>query len=52
MDMYAMGVILYMVITGHRPMLSREAKELSYSHYEAHEYPHMKVTARKTDGCT
>jgi hypothetical protein len=43
MDMYAMGVILYMVFTGHRPMLNREAKDLLYSHYEAHEYPHMKV---------
>ena len=43
MDMFAVGVILYTVIAGHRPMLAKEANNLAYAHYEAHEYPHMKV---------
>jgi hypothetical protein len=43
MDLFAMGVMLYMVITGRRPMGSREANTLTYNCYEAWEYPHMKV---------
>ena len=43
MDMFAMGVVLYMMITGHRPMTKDEANTLQYDKYEGSEYPMMKV---------
>jgi serine/threonine protein kinase len=41
MDMYALGVLLFVMLTGHKPMKSDQARKLSYSKLQAHEYPKM-----------
>jgi serine/threonine protein kinase len=41
MDMFSLGVILFIMLTGHKPMTSEQAKNLAYSAFEAHEYPKM-----------
>lgn len=41
MDMYSLGVVLFVMLTGHKPMKSEEARTLAYSKYEADEYPKM-----------
>ena len=41
MDMYSLGVMLFVMLTGHKPMKSDEARNLSYSAYEANQYPKM-----------
>ena len=43
LDMYALGIVLFLAITGHRPMTAKEANMLKYADLEAHEYPNMKV---------
>jgi hypothetical protein len=43
LDMFAVGVMLYITITGRRPMTNRQANTLSYSKFEAWDYPHMHV---------
>ena len=45
LDMFAVGVMLYITITGRRPMTNRQANTLTYSTFEAWEYPHMHVRA-------
>lgn len=42
-DMFAVGVMLYITITGRRPMTNRQANTLTYSKFEAWDYPHMHV---------
>lgn len=41
--MFAMGVMLYIILTGRRPMTNRQANTLTYSTFEAWDYPHMRV---------
>ena len=41
MDAFALGVILFIMLTGHKPMRTEQAAKLSYSSLEAHEYPRM-----------
>jgi serine/threonine protein kinase len=41
MDLFALGVILFIMLTGQKPMTTVQASELSYSSFEAHEYPRM-----------
>lgn len=41
MDVFALGVILFIMLTGHKPMKTEQASNLSYSTFEAHEYPRM-----------
>ena len=43
LDMFAVGVMLFITITGRRPMTNRQANTLTYSTLEAWEYPHMHV---------
>eukprot|EP00892_Ulva_mutabilis_P004565 jgi/Ulvmu1/2480/UM137_0006.1 len=43
LDMFALGVILYICIAGRRPMTPKQANTLTYSHYEASEYPNMET---------
>ena len=43
MDMFAMGVTLYVAITGHRPMRTQQANTLGYANFEAHAYPNMQA---------
>eukprot|EP00892_Ulva_mutabilis_P010779 jgi/Ulvmu1/8073/UM004_0310.1 len=41
MDVYAVGVVLFILLTGMKPTSQEEAVALAYSGREAHEYPHM-----------
>jgi serine/threonine protein kinase len=43
MDNFALGIILYMMITGQRPMTKDEANDLTYATFEADAYPQMQV---------
>jgi hypothetical protein len=49
LDMFAMGVMLYITITGRRPMTNRQANTLTYNSFEAWDYPHMHVCS--TSSC-
>ena len=42
MDMYALGVLLFLMLCGRYPMDSKQAQKLSYSHLEAAEYQGMR----------
>lgn len=41
MDMFSLGVLLFVMLTGNKPMKSEQARKLSYSKLEAAEYPKM-----------
>ena len=41
MDMFSLGVLLFVMLTGHKPMKSEQARKLAYSKLEATEYPKM-----------
>ena len=41
MDIYSLGVLLFVMLTGHKPMKSEEARNLTYHKYEAYDYPKM-----------
>eukprot|EP00892_Ulva_mutabilis_P010378 jgi/Ulvmu1/7712/UM039_0018.1 len=41
MDMFSLGVLLFVMLTGHKPMKSEQARKLSYSTLEANEYLKM-----------
>lgn len=41
MDMFSLGVLLFVMLTGSKPMKSEQARKLSYSKLEASEYPKM-----------
>lgn len=41
MDMFSLGVLLFVMLTGHKPMKSEQARKLSYSSLQANEYPKM-----------
>jgi serine/threonine protein kinase len=41
MDMFALGVILFIMLTGHKPMETGQAHKLEYSKIEADKYPRM-----------
>ena len=42
-DMFAIGVVLYMAITGHRPMKTEQANRLTYAGLQAWEFPNMQA---------
>lgn len=41
MDVFALGVILFIMLTGQKPMKTEQAAKLSYCSLEADEYPRM-----------
>lgn len=43
LDMFAVGVMLYICIAGGRPMTPKQANTLTYANFEAWEYPNMPV---------
>ena len=52
MDMFSLGVILFVLLTGHKPMRPEQARALAYTTLQAHEYPRMAGGAwrRLSDG--
>lgn len=47
MDMFSLGVLLFVMLTGRKPMTSEQARTLTYSKMNAHEYPKMASWAWK-----
>lgn len=52
MDMFSLGVILFVMLTGHKPMRSEQARSLAYAALQAHEYPRMASSSwrRRSEG--
>jgi serine/threonine protein kinase len=41
MDMFSLGVMLFVMLTGHKPMKSEQARKLAYSKVQARDYSKM-----------